>query len=668
MSSTAARPVTAGRAAVPAALALLCALAAAGALVLVGTAGLWQVAAARELPVDTAIAVSYSAAGVLVLLGRGGRRMGWLLLAVGVAGAGAALGAALGVVAHGPAPWATAAVFVQSWVWVPGFLPLMTLVPLLYPDGRLPGWRWWPVAAAAVVGMVLLAVGAATYPETFEGRVALAKPWTSQALSAAVFPVGGLLSAVACAGALAAVAVRWRRADALGRRQITVLLVVAAVLVADTVLQSRLPWPVGSLSQAVAVALVPLAIGVAVTRHRLYDLDLAVCRAIGGASLAVSLAGIYLSLFLVAAALLPGSPAVGAAAAAAVCGVLLHPLGVRLNRGVDRMFYGDRAEPARVLEAVAVTLRAGVDGLPERVCDVVVDSLRLGSAALLLGDGEAAHEVARRSGPAGARDTDEVSFPMHHRGEPVGALRVCQRPGESRLSERDAALLALVCDQVAPAVAALRLADRLQQSRAALVTAREEERRRLRRDLHDGVGAALAGVRLQVETAQDLTRDDVVERLLRTAASGVATAVDDLRTITDDLRPAALDDLGLAAAVRGLAERTAAPGLTVATDVHLDASLPAAVEVAGYRIVAEALANAVRHSGARQVTVRVAGTARGLDLEVADDGHGMPALRRAGALGLDSMRQRAEEIGGTLTITSGPGGTRVAAALPTEAR
>lgn len=664
MSSTPARPAIAGRAAVAAALALLCLLAVLAAIVAVGSAGLWGVEAAREIPVDAAIAVSYSAAAVLVLMGHGGRRMGWLMLAVGVSGAGAAAGAALAIVATEPSAWATAAVFVQSWIWVPGFLPLLTLIPLLYPDGHLPGRRWWPAAAAAVVGMALLATGAAAYPEEFQGRIQLAKPWTSLALAEAVFPVGGLLSMAACVAALAAIAVRWRRADGLGRRQLTVLLVVAAVLVADTALQSRMPWPVGTLSQAVCVALVPIAIGVAITRHRLYDLDLAVCRAIGGLSLAACLAGVYLSLFFLVAALLPGGTAVGAATAAAVCGVLLHPLGVRLNRGVDRLFYGDRAEPARVLESTAAVLREGVDVLPARVCAVLVDSLRLGSAAVTLGEGQDAHEVARAGHPTGPATTLE----MRHRGEVVGSLLVTPRPGEQRVTERDADLLAVVCDQVAPAVAALRLADSLQQSRAALVTAREEERRRLRRDLHDGVGAALAGVRLQVETARDLAVDDVVGGLLRSAATGVATAVDDLRAITDDLRPAALDDLGLAAAVRGLAERTATPSLAVTAEVDLPCPLPAAVEVAGYRIVTEALANAVKHSGGRRVGVTVAGSERHLHIGVEDDGTGLPDRRRPGALGLTSMRQRAEEIGGTLTITTGSGGTRVEALLPTEAR
>ena len=242
-------------------------------------------------------------------------------------------------------------------------------------------------------------------------------------------------------------------------------------------------------------------------------------------------------------------------------------------------------------------------------------------------------------------------LPMRHRGEVVGTLRVTARPGETSLPTRDAELLAIVCDQVAPAVAALRLSDRLQQSRSALVTAREEERRRLRRDLHDGVGAALAGIRLQVETARDLVTDPVAGSLLQSAAAGVATAVDDVRAITDDLRPAVLDDLGLEAGLRGLALRMATPATAIDVNVDVPGPLPAAVEVACYRIVAEALANAIRHAGASRVTVQLGGTATWVSLQVEDDGIGLSGRPSVNGLGLPSMRQRAEEIGGRLEVT-----------------
>ncbi|HEU5037331.1 MAG TPA: sensor histidine kinase [Nocardioides sp.] len=612
------------------ALALLAGLASVAAVVVVTAAGTWDDPDLRDLPVDAMVGVSYAAAAVLVLSGTGGRRIGWLLLGIGLCGAGAALSSALEVDA------------VSGWIWVGGFVPLLTLVPLLYPDGRLPGPRWWPWVVTSVVGTVLLGAGSAAYPGT---------------VAQAVFLAGSALLLPSCVAGLVAVALRWRRSRGLVRRQVAVLLVTATLLGAVTLLQPLLAWPVGALAQAAAVGLVPIAVGVAVTRHRLYDLDLAVCRAIGGLSLAVCLAATYVCLFLLLSAVLPD--VVGAATAAAVCGLLLHPLGVRLNRGVDRMFYGDRAEPARVLEATAAALRDDLGEVPERVGAVLVDSLRLGSAAIAVGEADVAH----------ATGEPVTELPLRHRGEVVGTLRVTPRAGEPAVTERDADVLAVVCDQVAPAIAALRLSDRLQQSRAALVTAREEERRRLRRDLHDGVGAALAGVRLQVETARDLVGDDAVAGgLLQSAAGGVASAVDDLRAITDDLRPAAIDDLGLAAGLRGLADRMTTPAIAVRVETDVAGPLPAAVEVAAYRIAAEALANAVRHAAARRICVRLAAAPGRVTLDVEDDGAGMPQTPRAGGLGLASMRQRAEEIGGLLTITSAGTGTLVHAELPTEAR
>jgi signal transduction histidine kinase len=621
------------------------------ALWLVTDAGGWSSTTAHDIPVDVAIGLSYTAAALLVLPGTGGGRIGWLLLGIGCCGAGAALSSAVLVAQTGSSPVVRVAESVESWIWVGGFVPLLTLVPLLYPDGRLPGPSWRPWVVTSAVGMMLLAVASATYP----GGV-----------SELLFLAGALTLVPSCVAGIAALVVRWRRAEGLMRRQISVLLATAAALVVDTLLQPLLAWPVGALSQAVAVALVPLGIGVAVTRHRLYDLDLAVCRAIGGLALAVCLAAVYVNLFLLASAVLPGGPTVGATTAAAVCGLLLHPLGVRLNRGVDRMFYGDRADPARVLEATATGLREGLDltEAPARVCTVVVESLRLGSAAILHGDGSNGAPLAAVGTPAGL----VTSLPMKHRGEVVGTLRVTARPGETSLPTRDAELLAIVCDQVAPAVAALRLSDRLQQSRAAIVTAREEERRRLRRDLHDGVGAALAGVRLQVETARDLVTEPVASGLLQSAATGVATAVADVRAITDDLRPAVLDDLGLEGSMRGLAHRMATPGTAIDVDVDVHGSMPAAVEVACYRIAAEALANAIRHADARRVVVHLHGTTTCLSLQVEDDGVGLSGRPRGNGLGLASMRQRAEEIGGQLVMTSTASGTVVRADLPMEPR
>jgi signal transduction histidine kinase len=256
---------------------------------------------------------------------------------------------------------------------------------------------------------------------------------------------------------------------------------------------------------------------------------------------------------------------------------------------------------------------------------------------------------------------------LHHGGELVGVLTVTPRSGEQVLDARDGDLLAALADAAAPALAALRLTEDLRRSREALVTAREEERRRLRRELHDGVGAALAGLRLQLDAAHELVSDPRPRRILDAARAGASEAVGDVRRITEDLRPPALDELGLGGSLRALGERSCTPSLEVRVEVPAELpGLPAAAEVAIYRIAAEAVANAARHSGARTVLVRLDVVPHAVRLNVVDDGSGVrPSAASSGSgLGLSSMRLRAEELGGSWTFDSSPAGTLVHVELP----
>ena len=643
-------------------LAAVAVLACLAAVVLHTGAATWELESAQDAPVDLAVGLAYPLIGALVVVhGRGSRRIGLLLLGAGLAAALAALTSAVALAADDATWGARAVAQLSSALWVPGFFPLITLLPLVYPGGLLPGrvWRglWW----ASVAGIALFTVGVALYPEPLEGQVRLDKLVVAGPVASALLPVTIALVLAGVVGGLAALVVRLRRASGLQRRQVVALLVAVSLLALDVALQGVLPSPVDTLSQAVAVALVPVAIGIAVTRHRLYDLDLAVCRALAGASLAVCLAGVYLTAFGVLRAVLGDRTAVASGLAAALTGLLVLPLGTRLARGVDRLFYGDRADRYLVLSAFSAGLRERLDvaEVPQAVCDAVVSSLKLGSAELVLDSG--------RTAAAGTPDGPPTRVPLRHRGVELGSITVTPRPGEAVLDERDAGLVAALADSAAPAVAALQLTDSLQQAREHLVAAREEERRRVRRDLHDGVGAALAGVRLQMDSARDLVEDPLAGKLLDAAADGLAEAVQDLRSVTDDLRPPALDDIGLAASLRALADRLRTPALDVEVDVPDLPPLPAAVDVACYRIAAEALANAARHSGAGRVALRVRLGDGALRVTVRDDGRGLPDRPRPGGLGLASMRQRTEEIGGRFELSSLRPGTSVTAVLPVGA-
>jgi signal transduction histidine kinase len=553
----------------------------------------------------------------------------------------------------------------QGWLWVPGFFPLITLVPLLYPDGLLAGRGWRLAALCAVVGTALLSVGMCLYPEPFAGPVPVEKPVTSEVVALAFTVPGALLVAPAALGGLGALVVRVRSSRGVARRQVAVLIVPAALVLVVTLAQSAIPSPWDVLAQAAAIMMLPLAIGVAVTRHGLYDLDTAVRRALVAASLAVCLAGLYISVLAVLRALAGSSSPASAAVAAGVTGVLLQPLAKRLSAGVDRLYYGDRANPYAVLTLLGQDLTAvglDVSSVPEVVGHRVVTSLRLGGAEIELYVDDERRAVATVGGSV---PENAPAFDLRHRGEVVGRLRVAPRPGERELDPRDAEILERVVDQAAPALAALQLHQQLQRSRESLVTTREIERRRLRRELHDGLGATLAGMRLQVESARRLVGEPTAQRLLDSTGNGIIQAVAEVRHICAGLRPPGVDDLGLGRAIDLAADRVRTPGLDVRVDVGLLPDVGPATEAAAYRITAEALANVVRHSGASEVTVTVRVQETGLVVTVEDDGVGVEPDAVRG-VGLTSMQRRAEELGGRLVVSTPENlrGTRVQAVLP----
>lgn len=650
---------------VPLVLAASCVAAALAAIILVTRAAAWSVPGLGNQPVDLAVALTFPVMGALVLLGRrGSRRLGWLLILTGAAGATSSLAAALAGSATAVDATARAAVAVQAFAWVPGFLPVLTLVPLLYPDGRLPSRRWLPVAVASVVGIALLTVSVGLYPEPFEGRVVVEKPFASPGAAALLAPVAAVLLVPAVLASLASLLTRLRGATGMVRRQVAVLLVAFAVLVVDVLLQAILPADLRGPTQAVAVALLPVAIGVAITRHRLFDLDLAICRALVVVSLLLCLAGAFVTIFLLLEGLLRDRTELAGAVAGTVTGLLVQPLASRLTAGADRMLYGDRSDPYTVLTRLTTGLREGLqpDEVATVICETVLSSLRLTSVALSLVTAAGPRPPVVAGQPTGPASEVE----LRHRGNVVGRLTVTPRAGERSLPARDGALLEAIADHVAPVVSSARVLEELRRSREALVVAREEERRRLRHDLHDGVGAALAGVRLQLESARARVEDPLTGRLLDSAAAGVAEAVRDVRAVTDDLRPAALDELGLAASLRGLGERLATPERSVTVKVSELPELPAAVEVACFRVAAEALANAVRHSGGTRIEVEVRVDGRFLELGVNDDGRGIDGEAPRQGVGLASMRQRVDELGGDLLVESAAGGTTMTARLPLE--
>jgi signal transduction histidine kinase len=264
-------------------------------------------------------------------------------------------------------------------------------------------------------------------------------------------------------------------------------------------------------------------------------------------------------------------------------------------------------------------------------------------------------------------------MPLAYAGEPVGRLLLAPRASDEPFSPADRRLLDDVARLAGLALHAMRLTADLQRSRERLVTAREEERRRLRRDLHDGLGADLAALNLQVGALRPLIERDPAAAAGRVPGlqDDIRAAIGDIRRLVYGLRPPAIDELGLVGALRARAGQYEGDGaagearLRISVDAPPELpDLPAAVEVAAYWIVQEALTNVAKHAGARAATVRLGVEGGALVVEVVDDGVGLPAERGIG-VGLRSMRERAEELGGACTVEPVPGcGTIVAARLP----
>jgi signal transduction histidine kinase len=255
---------------------------------------------------------------------------------------------------------------------------------------------------------------------------------------------------------------------------------------------------------------------------------------------------------------------------------------------------------------------------------------------------------------------------LDHQGEAVGTLTLHLRAGQRTLDAADRTMLELLGDQLGPLVHGIGLREQLRLSREQIVAAREEERRRLRRDLHDGLGPTLAGIRLRLDTAAAAMVDDSPRRMVEAACADAAHSLTEVRRLTHGLRPPDLDRGGLVGALRCLRNRLDPTGVCV--DARLPDLVPelsAACEVAAYRIAAEALTNVVRHAKAHTIVLCLAVVGNDVTLEITDDGIGLsPAA--GGGVGLGSMKERAEEIGGTLTVASGSRGTVVRAVLPIQ--
>ncbi|QIN77713.1 histidine kinase [Rubrobacter marinus] len=639
--------------------------------------------------VDVAVmSVAFSTVGAVIASRRPGISIGWIMCAVGILSGLRGLRIQYViyafVTAPGALPGAETLALVTAWDWVP-YVALLVFLGLLFPDGRLPGRRWrlfaWSAGAVTSASIVALAI----LPQPFLSIGSTRRnPIGVESIDS--FAVGGSVQAAMYSLALVSAAslfVRLRRASGVERRQLEWVTSAGAVAAVGAmsnravypVVEAGWVWWSSYVLMMAGLVGIPVAMGVAILKHRLFDIDLVINRTLVYAALTACVVGLHALVVGGFGALFHarGGPGLSLFATGLVA-VSFAPLRYRLQRGVDRLMYGERDEPYRVLSRLGRRLEAALapDAALSTIVETVAQALKLPHAAISLKQGDEFATVAEYG--TAPRAGEPVVLSLMHGGEEVGRLLLSPRaPGEV-FSPSDQGLLEDLARQAGATVQAVRLTADLQRSREKLVTAREEERRRLRRDLHDDLGPRLASLTLKQDAARRLLvfcGDTAAAAALMAELKGqTRDAVADIRRLAYELRPPTLDEMGLVPAIREGAAKHEASSAAVFSVEAPDAMPPlsAASEVALYRIAQEAMINVVRHARAKSCAVRL--TLRGgeLELEVLDDGDGIPNGRRAG-IGLSSMRERAAELGGTCTVTPAEpsgSGTLVRARLPLE--
>ena len=621
----------------------------------------WREALDAFLVTNGLMGITFATCGALIANQRPRNAVGWLLVADGIGHATAALAIPLSVWLHDNGASVAAQRFtvtVADYSWPFSIALFLPLTLLLFPDGRAvsPRWRWLTWLVVATAPMFVLEVGGGSEPISSGMPLGYLRLPHYDDLDA-LWTAAEVRVLLGLAVAVVALVVRYRRGGEQLRRQLLWLLLATIVVLAVVV-----PWSFVAgtpVTVLLAIPLIPVAIAIAVLRYQLLDIRLVVSRTVSWGLLSLLALLAYVVLVGLLGAFV--SATVGRSAVATILVALgVAPLLPRLQRLVDRWMYGERGNPAVVATEVGEQLATGSSlGLPG-VAVALRSALRLPYVAIRL-DGE----LVAEDGQAGDR-VGEIS--LDHGGRTVGSLVVGLRRGEQRLTERDRDALRLVAAPVAAALHATVLSQQLQASRERLVAAREEERRRLRRDLHDGLGPTLTGLALTADAAANLLEvgNDRSRELLGSLRHDTRDALADVRRLVDDLRPPALDELGLLAAIRTRAEQLAwrEDGSTLAVRFDVpDAlpALPAAVEVAAYRIATEALTNVARHARATSAVVALR-CQSSFDLEITDNGASLVGWNPG--VGLSTMRERAAELGGCFEAGPRARGGRVFISIP----
>lgn len=643
--------------------------------------------------------LAFATVGLVILYAHPANRIGWLcsLAGLGLAIApnlevsvNCALGGQISLSGMGLTAWFY---YTIQPLWT--ILPIFIFLPLWFPNGRYltRRWRWFGIAILA--SMCILTSAIAVTPDFRQDNstgthfpldnplgLAWLPPWWRSFFPSAL----NLLMVFGSLAAISSMILRLKRAVGDERQQTRLFAywTTAAILqlvVFELILYRLAPrlagtaWynPLLFIYNLVLIFVFlgfPLIIGIAIFKYRLYDIDILINRTLVYGSLSLGIIAVY---GLVVGALGALFQARGnflfALLATGIVAILFQPVRERLQRGVNRLMFGERDDPYAVLSKLGSQLQttATPEAVLQSFVETIASTLKLPYVAIELAD-----EQGRLGGSSiGKAIAETVQFPLRYQTEVVGYLVVSQRsPGEA-FTEREQRLLADMAAQAGAMAYSVRLTAALQRSREKLVLTREEERRRIRRDLHDGLGPTLASQTFALDAILDLMETDPQEaaRLAHSLKSQSQETVAEVRRLVYELRPPALDQLGLAGALQAHVVQLNHPQnlqILITADPDPLPPLSAAVEVAAFRIALEAITNVVRHARARQceVCLLLVGNGRPhLHIEVSDDGIGLPSGHHQG-VGLHSMRERTEELGGSLVVENLARGTRVTARLP----
>ncbi|MBK9121704.1 MAG: hypothetical protein IPM16_01095 [Chloroflexi bacterium] len=640
------------------------------------------------LPLLTTI---YGLIGLLLTREHAGNILGWLLLALGsdagvILIAGASVHFSQYVLEIQSGAIVDFAAWLNRWVWLPGTFIPVTLLLLYFPDGRLPSHRWRWIAVAAGLGLLGVTLGLALHPDPLpEFGMNAANPFGlagAQEILMTVTTASAALLLAGMVGSFVSIVVRYRRTTGRQRTQLRWLIFGGILFFLANVVGAIL-WAVNPTDPAsselsiifsnLGITLIVISIGIAILRHQLWDISLLINRTLVYGLLTLIISGMYVLVVGFLTSVFEGSTALSAMVTAGLVAVSFQTVREFIQAQISRLMFGQRDDPYAVLQQLAERLSpiAPVPDLLPAIVTTIAETLSVPYAAVRLRRDR--RETLAAVYPAGATKPPHVStetIPLVYQSEQVGHLVIATRGIDDVFTPSEQRLLDTIARQVAVAAFNVRLTEDLQRSREQIVTAREEERRRLRRDLHDGLGPVLAAMSFQLDAIRNTvgTDPDHAQQIADQLKAQVQNSLADIRRIAYNLRPPALDELGLLGALRQHIDRMRqgeGPAFALSFPESLPA-LSAAAEVAAYRIAVEALTNVQRHAQARTCTVMLEldTAGRTLHVQIGDDGRGINAEAAAG-VGIAGMRERAAELGGSISVTSPvSGGTRVDAWLP----